>query len=75
MRDQRGNEVQPELENGVQFERFVFDVLPQAERYLVVETSPAEEFAPLKNRTGNDSPATVRQALTQRARDWLRRAA
>ncbi|MFL5341373.1 MAG: UTP--glucose-1-phosphate uridylyltransferase [Gemmataceae bacterium] len=64
----------PEQENAVQFERFIFDVLPQAERYLVVETSPAEEFAPLKNRTGTDTPETVRQALTNRARDWLRRA-
>ena len=39
---------------------FIFDVLPLAERWTVVETSRREEFVPLKNATGADSPETVR---------------
>ena len=31
---------------------FIFDVLPLAERWTVVETSRREEFEPLKNATG-----------------------
>ena len=54
----------PDRENGVQFERFIFDLLPAAgPNYLVVETTRDGEFAPLKNRDGADSPETLRQAL------------
>ncbi len=73
-RDAEGRDIVPPRENAVQFERFIFDILPQAERYLVVETTPAEEFAPLKNGTGPDSPETVRRALSAQAAGWLRRA-
>ena len=55
----------------VQFEMFIFDILPEAERNLVVQTSHAEEFAPLKNQDGADSPATVRQALGDLYAGWL----
>jgi UDP-N-acetylglucosamine/UDP-N-acetylgalactosamine diphosphorylase len=66
--------VVPEHENALKFERFVFDVLPLAERWAVVATSRREEFAPLKNGTGDDSPESVKQALSAVAVDWLRRA-
>jgi len=72
--DEAGNPVQPAKENALKFERFIFDVLPLAERYLVVETSRREEFAPLKNAEGPDSPATVAAALSDLAADWLSRA-
>src|SRR5262249_57346223 len=61
--DEAGRPVEPAAENGLKFERFIFDVLPAAERWAVVETTRAEEFAPLKNAGGEDSPATVEQAL------------
>ena len=32
---------QPATENALKFERFIFDVLPLAERWMVVETAPA----------------------------------
>jgi UDP-N-acetylglucosamine/UDP-N-acetylgalactosamine diphosphorylase len=66
--------VQPQKENALKFERFIFDVLPLAERWLVMETSHGEEFAPLKNAEGADSPQTVQAALTNLAADWLTRA-
>lgn len=69
-----GNVVEPERENAVKFEMFIFDALPLAERWLVIETSRREEFAPLKNATGADSPEMVRQAISNLAADWLERA-
>jgi UDP-N-acetylglucosamine/UDP-N-acetylgalactosamine diphosphorylase len=48
--------------------------MPLADRWTVVETTRRDEFAPLKNATGPDSEPTVRQALSDLAADWLRRA-
>jgi UDP-N-acetylglucosamine/UDP-N-acetylgalactosamine diphosphorylase len=71
--DESGTVVQPAQENALKFELFIFDVLPLTERYTVVETSRREEFVPLKNASGPDSPETVRQALSDLAADWLAR--
>jgi UDP-N-acetylglucosamine/UDP-N-acetylgalactosamine diphosphorylase len=72
--DEDGKLVQPAEENALKFEMFIFDVLPLAERWTVVETSRREEFVPLKNATGPDSPETVRQAIANLAGDWLEKA-
>ena len=40
----------------MKFEQFIFDALPLAERWMIVETDRAVEFEPLKNATGPDSP-------------------
>jgi UDP-N-acetylglucosamine/UDP-N-acetylgalactosamine diphosphorylase len=72
--DDGGKLVQPEKENALKFEMFIFDALPMAERWTVVETSHREEFEPLKNATGKDSPETVRQAISDLAADWLAQA-
>jgi UDP-N-acetylglucosamine/UDP-N-acetylgalactosamine diphosphorylase len=72
--DETGRVVQPERENALKFEMFIFDVLPLAERWTVVETSRADEFVPLKNATGPDSSATVRQAISNLAASWLEKA-
>jgi UDP-N-acetylglucosamine/UDP-N-acetylgalactosamine diphosphorylase len=71
--DGQGQRVEPASENALKFERFIFDVLPRANRWAVVATSK-KEFEPLKNATGPDSPATVRQALCDQAADWLEHA-
>jgi UDP-N-acetylglucosamine/UDP-N-acetylgalactosamine diphosphorylase len=72
--DAAGREVQPTKENALKFEMFIFDVLPRADRWTVVETSRREEFEPLKNATGPDSPETVQRAISNLAADWLERA-
>jgi UDP-N-acetylglucosamine/UDP-N-acetylgalactosamine diphosphorylase len=72
--DDNGNTVQPDKENALKFEMFIFDLLPRAERWTVVYTDRAEEFHPLKNAAGSDSPATVQQALCNQAADWLEQA-
>jgi UDP-N-acetylglucosamine/UDP-N-acetylgalactosamine diphosphorylase len=69
--DETGQTIQPASENALKFEKFIFDLLPQAQRWLVVETTRAEEFAPLKNSTGPDSPETVTQAISDLAAAWL----
>ena len=69
--DERGQIARPQTENALKFERFIFDVLPLAERWVIVETSRREEFAPLKNATGEDSPEAVKRAISDLAGDWL----
>jgi UDP-N-acetylglucosamine/UDP-N-acetylgalactosamine diphosphorylase len=72
--NEKGEEVQPQKENALKFEMFIFDALPRADRWTVVETGRREEFEPLKNATGPDSPETVRRAMSNLAADWLERA-
>lgn len=72
--DEAGRPVEPQKENALKFERFIFDALPRADRWLVVETTREAEFAPLKNATGDDSPATTERAIRDQAAAWLQRA-
>jgi UDP-N-acetylglucosamine/UDP-N-acetylgalactosamine diphosphorylase len=72
--DENGKTVHPERENALKFEMFIFDILPRAERWAVVEARRREEFEPLKNASGPDSPETVRQAMSDLAADWLEKA-
>ena len=60
-----GVTVKPTAENALKFELFVFDALPLAERWLTVRVSREDEFAPLKNATGADSPEAVRAAISE----------
>jgi UDP-N-acetylglucosamine/UDP-N-acetylgalactosamine diphosphorylase len=74
--DEQGQRVRPERENALQLETFIFDILPQAERWLAMETTHEEEFAPLKNGEQDpvDNPTTVRRAISDRAKRWLAQA-
>jgi UDP-N-acetylglucosamine/UDP-N-acetylgalactosamine diphosphorylase len=69
--DEAGQIVSPAEENALKFEMFVFDALPMAERWLVMESPREEEFSPVKNADGVDSPATARQAIGNQAGRWL----
>ena len=55
-------------------EQFVFDAIPLAKNAIVYETDRAEEFSPVKNAEGVDSPATCRRDQIRRAARWLREA-
>ena len=70
--DSTGQTVAPDEPNGYKLERFVFDALPAAARVAVLEVRPTEEFAPIKNAEGKDSPASSRQAVTEQYRRWLK---
>ncbi len=66
-----GTTVTPTTENALKFELFVFDALPLADRWLAVQTLRKEEFAPLKNATGADSPDSARALMIAQAYRWL----
>jgi UDP-N-acetylglucosamine/UDP-N-acetylgalactosamine diphosphorylase len=66
-----GEPVEPSEPNATKYELFVFDAIPLAERSLVVETDRVEEFAPIKNAEGADSPATSHRLQSERAARWL----
>jgi UDP-N-acetylglucosamine/UDP-N-acetylgalactosamine diphosphorylase len=68
--DADGNPLVPEEANGVKFETFIFDLLPQAEGHVTFEVDREEEFEPLKNAEGPYSPETVKRALSDRAARW-----
>lgn len=69
--DEDGNNVEPKEPNGFKFERFFFDALPAAKRVAVVETLRCDEFSPVKNAVGADSPGTARADLSAMYRRWL----
>ena len=56
---------------GWKFETFIFDAIPLAKNTCCMEISREEEFAPLKNKQGDDSPETVRKILSNMYRNWL----
>jgi UDP-N-acetylglucosamine/UDP-N-acetylgalactosamine diphosphorylase len=69
--DAEGRPTHPTTPNGVKLERFVFDALPAAQRVCVVETLREDEYAPVKNARGDDSPESARRALCEQYRRWL----
>ena len=72
--DEAGNAVNPTNENALKFEMFIFDALPLAERWLIVESLRCEEFSPVKNASGPDSPETTKRDLSNLAANWLAQA-
>jgi UDP-N-acetylglucosamine/UDP-N-acetylgalactosamine diphosphorylase len=67
-----GSIVKPESPNGVKFEMFVFDAIPFAGNPIVVETLRSEDFSPVKNAEGKDSPATARADQLKLFANWLK---
>jgi UDP-N-acetylglucosamine/UDP-N-acetylgalactosamine diphosphorylase len=65
-----GAPVAPEAPNAYKFELFMFDLFPRAPGMAVLEVARAEEFAPVKNREGQDSPASARGMIIELHRGW-----
>jgi UDP-N-acetylglucosamine/UDP-N-acetylgalactosamine diphosphorylase len=72
--DEAGQLVKPDKVNAVKLEQFVFDAIPLAKNAIVYEALRAEEFSPVKNAEGVDSPATCRRDQVRRAARWLKTA-
>jgi UDP-N-acetylglucosamine/UDP-N-acetylgalactosamine diphosphorylase len=72
--DEAGVRHEPASPNGYKFEMFVFDALPFARNPVVVETDRAEEFSPVKNAEGLDSPRTCRDAQLRQFARWAQAA-
>jgi len=67
-----GSVVKPTSNNGYKFEKFIFDVLPDAQTVVNMAFDRAEEFSPVKNATGNDSPATCKRDMQAKWLRWLK---
>lgn len=72
--DAAGQPVKPGKPNGVKFEMFVFDALPFARDPVVVETAREDDFSPVKNADGSDSPRTCRDDQLRQFARWFRAA-
>jgi UDP-N-acetylglucosamine/UDP-N-acetylgalactosamine diphosphorylase len=70
--DENGKTVKPEAPNAYKFEKFIFDVLPVAERSVILEFAREDEFSPVKNATGSDSPATAQRDMMRKFARWLK---
>ena len=61
--------------NAIKFERFIFDIFPQATRTLLIERPQDEVFVPLKDASSAESsPTAVRQQMNRLHRRWLEQA-
>ncbi len=69
--DTGGQPVKPTQPNGVKFETFVFDALPLAQNPVVIETLREDDFSPVKNAEGLDSPQTCRDDQLRQWARWL----
>jgi len=69
--DASGELVKPDEPNAVKLEMFVFDALPLASETVILETVRSEEFSPVKNAEGEDSPVTCLHDQVRRAAAWL----
>jgi len=72
--DETGKTIQPEAPNAWKFEQFLFDAFPILGAMLPLGVSREEEFAPVKNASGDDSPESARRMLGTLHRDWLKAA-
>jgi UDP-N-acetylglucosamine/UDP-N-acetylgalactosamine diphosphorylase len=70
--DAVGKAVKPEKANGVKFEMFVFDALPFAKNPVIIETKRADDFSPVKNAEGLDSPKTCREDQLRQFARWFK---
>jgi UDP-N-acetylglucosamine/UDP-N-acetylgalactosamine diphosphorylase len=68
--DDNGQPVDPSTPNGIKFEMFVFDALPFAKNPVIVETAREDEFSPVKNAEGSDSPQTCRDDQLRQFTRW-----
>lgn len=71
--DADGNQVKPEKNNAIKFEKFIFDLLPSAKNAIIVEVDPVDGFNAVKNAPPADAetPDHVRAAISQLHSRWL----
>lgn len=69
-----GMTVTPEKNNAIKFESFIFDILKHVQKSVIMEVLREDEFSPVKNMEGENSPATSRQDMVNLFGRWLRNA-
>lgn len=71
MVDSSGKTLKPSAPNAYKFEKFIFDALKDAKHPAFLAFDRADEFSPVKNAEGEDSPATAKRDLQLKWRRWL----
>ena len=66
-----GESVKPDEPNAYKFEKFIFDALPHAETSLNVAFARENEFSPVKNADGEDSPVTAQRDMMNKFARWI----
>lgn len=56
-----GDIVVPTEPNAYKFEKFIFDIFPYVEKLPILRVKRDEEFAPIKNKDGEDSPKSAEE--------------
>jgi UDP-N-acetylglucosamine/UDP-N-acetylgalactosamine diphosphorylase len=69
--NKEGERIIPLRSNAYKFESFVFDALPFAKHAAIVSVPREDEFAPVKNAEGNDSPDSAHNLMTAQAKKWM----
>ncbi len=69
--DNSGRNRKPSRPNGYKVETFIFDALKHVRNTVIMEVDRGEEFSPLKNRSGEDSPETVRRDQIRLFARWF----
>ena len=59
--DETGKEIIPETPNSYKFESFIFDAFELFDEMGLLRVKREEEFAPVKNKEGADSPKTAKE--------------
>jgi len=62
----------PESPNAWKFEQFLFDIFPKIGTMKTFLVHRGEEFSPVKNAEGKDSPETARNMIGTLHASWLR---
>ena len=57
--DENGEIIIPEEPNAYKFESFIFDAFEKLDNMTILRVRREDEFAPVKNATGTDSPETA----------------
>lgn len=66
-----GTVAKPSSPNGYKFEKFVFDVIPDAAKVLNIAFEREDEFSPVKNADGCDSPDSCKRDLQAKWARWF----
>jgi len=69
--DNKGNHIMPDSPNAYKFELFLFDVFTNLRDMAVLRVNREAEFAPVKNKTGEDSPQTAVRLISKLHKQWL----